>query len=208
MDLLIQSSDGGQSWSAVTVNAGMSPAGTAGINFIDTGNAATSKRTWLWMASQSGGKVGTWRTADGGSSWTQVEKNEHVNGSTHSEFFQAATGGVLYMAGTYSSLGDGVLRSTDYGQTWVHVGLNLPEAVVVGTPKGMYAMFGWGIGAGGKVDPTLETGVQPATGTWTKPGTPAPMTQGPAQVAVTSDGTYSIIVSASYNAGLWRYIEP
>jgi hypothetical protein len=34
------------------------------------------------------------------------------------------------------------------------------------------------------------------------------MTQGPAQVAVTSDGTHSIAVAACWNAGLWRYLEP
>jgi hypothetical protein len=34
------------------------------------------------------------------------------------------------------------------------------------------------------------------------------MTQGPGQVAVTNDGTNSIVVVANYNAGLWRYVEP
>jgi hypothetical protein len=38
--------------------------------------------------------------------------------------------------------------------------------------------------------------------------TPPAMTQGPAQAAVTSDGKNNILVIASYNAGLWRYIEP
>jgi hypothetical protein len=34
------------------------------------------------------------------------------------------------------------------------------------------------------------------------------MTQGPGQAAVTSDGVHNIVLLASYNAGLWRYVEP
>jgi hypothetical protein len=34
------------------------------------------------------------------------------------------------------------------------------------------------------------------------------MTQGVGQIAVTNDGTHSILVAANYNAGLWRYVEP
>ena len=68
--------------------------------------------------------------------------------------------------------------------------------------------FGWGIGAGNVVDPVLEVSPLPGTGAWTKPGTPAAMTQGPAQAAVTNDGKNNIILTASYNAGMWRYVEP
>jgi hypothetical protein len=34
------------------------------------------------------------------------------------------------------------------------------------------------------------------------------MSQGPATIAVTFDGTHSVIVTANYNAGLWLYVEP
>jgi hypothetical protein len=40
------------------------------------------------------------------------------------------------------------------------------------------------------------------------PGTPAGMTVGAAQAAVTNDGTHDIIVTANWGAGIWRYIEP
>jgi hypothetical protein len=208
-DILVQSIDGGQNWTAVHIEAGMaSPGSTGGINFINTGDPATTRITWLWMSAQTGGgSVGTWRTVNG-STWTKVDANEHVNGSTHGEFFQRGSGGVMYMAGVYSANGWGVQRSADYGVTWSHVGGGGQEAVVVGTAKNVYAMYGWGIGPGGDVDPNLETAAQPGTGSWTAPGRPAGMTQGPAQAAVTSDGAHSIIMTANYNAGLWRYVEP
>ncbi len=34
------------------------------------------------------------------------------------------------------------------------------------------------------------------------------MSQGPAQAAVLNDGTHNIVLVASYNAGMWRYVEP
>ena len=124
-----------------------------------------------------------------------------------SQLYQPGSG-VIYMAGAYSALGWGVLRSADHGQTWSHAGGSGNESVVFGTPKAVYAMYGWAIGAGQTVDPTLEATPQPGTGAWTPAATPAAMTQGPGSAVVTFDGAHSVIVAASYNAGLWRYVEP
>jgi hypothetical protein len=207
MNLLLQSTDGGQNWTAVTTDPKMNQnGGTGGIDFIKTGNAATTRTTWLWLAAQSGGGIGTWRTTDGGGHWTWVDSNEHINGAT--QIYQPGTAGIVFMSGVYSKLGWGVLRSADYGQTWAHVGGATQETVVFGTSKFVYSMFGWGPGPGTVVDPLLELSSQPGTGSWTNPGTPAAMSQGPAQAAVTNDGKNNIIVVANYNAGLWRYIEP
>ena len=112
------------------------------------------------------------------------------------------------MPGAYSKLGHGVFRSSDYGLTWVHVGEAIEERVVFGTPKHMYALFGAASGPGAMVDPNFEVSPQPGAGTWTKPAAPAGMIQGPAQAAVVGVGANTVIVLASYNAGLWRYIEP
>jgi hypothetical protein len=218
VDLIVESTDGGQTWTSVAMASGMitGDGGTGGISFINTGDASTTRDTWLWLAAAIGvnamnvGTVGTWRTSDGGVTWTNVDQNEHTNGSMHSEVYQPTpyTSGVVYMAGGYSALGSGVLRSTDYGQTWTHLGLNTQEAVVVGTSAHMYSMFGWAAGAGVTVNPTLEIADTPGTGTWTSSSTPVAMYQGPGQAAVTNDGTQNIIIVANYNAGLWRYIEP
>jgi hypothetical protein len=206
MNVLAESSDGGQTWTSVPTDAGMAEqGGTAGVFFIDTGVAATTRKTFLWLAQQSD-VYGSWRTADGGASWTRVDGNEHEHGT--SQIFQPDAGGVVYMAGVYSSSGWGVLRSTDYGITWTHVGQVGNENVVFGTPKNVYAMNSWAAGLGATVDPAFELAPSPGTAGWTTPGTPVDMTQGAAQAAVTSDGTHNVIVTANWGAGIWRYIEP
>jgi hypothetical protein len=208
VNLLVESIDGGQTWSAVTTHPMMEMhGGTGGIQFINTGNAATTRKTWLWLSVGEDRGTGTWRTENAGvGDWARVENNEHLTGTT--QIYQPDTSGVVFMAGVYSQQGWGVLRSTDYGKTWNHVGKTMAEAIVFGTPKNVYAMSGSAVGPGGMNDPSLEQAAQPGTGSWTAPGTPAAMRQGPAQAAVTHNGANSIILTASYNAGLWRYVEP
>lgn len=206
MNMLVESADGGKTWAAVSTAAGMAQnGGTAFPFFIDTGSAATTRTTFLWIAQQSGGDVGTWRTSNGGASWTMVDKNEHPHGN--SQIYQPGNG-IVYMAGAYSTLGWGVLRSADYGQTWSHVGTNGNEASVAGTSKEIYAMYGWAIGPGQTVDTGLEISSQPGNGSWGSSVTPSAMSQGPATLATTFDGSNNIILGANYNAGLWFYVEP
>jgi fibronectin type 3 domain-containing protein len=207
MDYLVQSVDGGQTWTNITLASGMlENGGTGAIFFINTGNATSTRGTWLWMAQQSGGIYGTWRTTNAGANWVQVDKNEHPHGA--SQLYQPNNNGVVYIAGAYSTLGWGVLRSADYGQTWTHVGETNNENVVFGTPNNVYSMFGYPIGIGGVNDPSFETATQPGTGTWVAPGTPAALTQGSAQIQVLNNGSNYIFVGAMWNSGLWRYIEP
>jgi len=204
MDAVVESTDGGEHWTSVHLEAGMmEPGGTAAVFFLDTGAAATTRGTWLWMAQGSGGDYGTWRTTNAGVAWTQVDKNEHGHGT--SQLFQPG-GGVVFMPGVYSALGWGVLRSSDYGQTWTHVGGTGNENLVFGTSKNVYAMNGWA--SLGPVDPSLEIAPMPGDGTWTPTPTPAEMTHGPAQVAVIHDDKSAILVAACWTSGLWRYIEP
>jgi len=62
MNSLVESVDGGHHWSNVSVANGMlENGGTGAIFFINTGNASTTRGTWLWMAQGSGGLYGTWR---------------------------------------------------------------------------------------------------------------------------------------------------
>lgn len=208
-DALIESTDAGATWINIPINAGMNEGGgTAAEFFIDTGSSTTTAQTWLWMAQQSGGIFGTWRTTNGGASatWTQVDTNEHPHGS--SQVYQPGPGGVLYMAGAYSSLGWGVLRSTDLGVTWTHVGGTGNQGIAFGTPKNVSSMISNPAQGNAMFDPGWETTPQPGTGAWTTPGTPAGMTNGAAIMAVTNDGTHNILVGANWGAGLWRYVEP
>jgi hypothetical protein len=208
---IIQSSDGGHTWASVSMNAGMAETGgTAFLNFVDTGNASTTAQTWLWTAQESGGTYGTWRTANSGSTWTKVDNAEHAHGAL--QIYQAG-GGVIFMGNTYSASGNGVLRSTDYGVTWSHVGLSdNARNVVWASATKIYSTYGWPAGNFNIAD-HLEVASQPGTGTWTAPGgaictSPGGLSQGPSKVAVVNDGVHYIFVSATFNAGLCRYIEP
>jgi hypothetical protein len=205
-NFVLESTNSGATWTNITMNSGMlQPSGTAFMNFIDTGNSSTTAQTWIWTAQETGGNYGTWRTTNSGSTWTKVDKLEHPHGAE--QIYQPG-GGVVFLAGTYSVLGNGVLRSTDYGVTWSHVGLSdNSRNVIWASGTKIYATYGWPIGAG-TVNPHLETAALPGTGTWTAPGDPTCMSQGPSKVAVVYDGTHYVFVSATFNAGLCRYVEP
>ncbi len=205
MNVFAESTDGGATWKSVPVKKEMETSGgTSALEFIDTGVATTTAKTWLYTASMQGGKVGTWRTEDAGATWTRVDKNE----KSHSLFqiYQPDATGVVYMAGLYSDLGWGVLRSKDFGKTWTHVGATTNENIVFGTKKHVYSMWGWAAGVGTDVAPTLQI-ADSAGVTWANATTPSAMYQGPAQASVTFDGTYSIILIANFNGGVWRYVE-
>jgi photosystem II stability/assembly factor-like uncharacterized protein len=206
-DLLVESVNGGQTWTSIPMNAGMRAGnGTGSISFINTGNASSTRGTFLWMAQQSGGVYGTWRTTNDGASWTQVDKNEHPHG--FAEAFQPDASGVIYIAGAYSQAGWGVLRSADYGVTWTHVGSSGNQRVVFGTPKAVYSSYSYPTGLSGSDGPSFQLAPQPGTSGWTSPSTPAAMREGSSQVAIGFDGSRYYIVGANYGAGLWLYIEP
>ena len=206
-DSIVESFNGGKNWTAVPLDIGMITNGRTGfVFFINTGIAVTTRGTWLWIGEQNGGLNGTWRTADGGTTWVLVDTNEHPLGAA--QIYQPDSNGVVYMAGSNSILGQGVLRSADYGQTWTHVGLTNNESVVFGTSKNVYAMFGFAAGPGATFDSSFELAAQPGNGTWAAPGTPAGLTQGAAQISGVNDGSNNVLVGAMWNSGLWRYIEP
>lgn len=203
---IVESVDGGQNWTSVPLASGMlTNAQSGSVFFINTGNATTTRGTWLWLAQESGGHFGTWRTSNSGTAWGQVDLNEHTGSA---QIYQAGTTGVVYMAGTGSAFGNGVLRSQDFGQTWTHVGLTTGESVVIATPKNVYSMYGNPVGPGITINPAFEGAVQPGTGGWVAPGTPTTLTNGAAQFAVVNDGSNNILLGTMWNTGLWRYIEP
>jgi hypothetical protein len=215
-DLLVESLNGGQDWTnihiatdggALTGSGMYENGGTAAIFFIDTGVPSTTRTSFLWMAQATGGTIGTWITTNDGQSWTQVDENEHGHGA--SQIFQPG-GGVVYMAGDYSALGWGVLRSGDYGQTWAHVGSTGSENEVFGTPNNVYATWGWACVPNCNNLLSLEVASQPGTGAWAALTTPNAMNVGggAAQTAVTFDGTHYVMVLAGWDTGLWRYVEP
>ena len=208
-DAYVESFDGGLTWTTFNTLAGMRGGfGRSGwISFIDRGNAVDTRGTWLYTGDFGGGQ-GTWRTIDSGATWEQVDSMEHVG---NTQIYQPDAGGVVYMAGINSANGNGVLRSRDYGASWSHVGLDKIQSVVLGTSKNLYSLYGYPVGPGGTADPDFQLGAQPGTGTWVAPGaptTPATLKQGSAQLITINDGTHNILLSAMWNAGIWRYVEP
>jgi len=205
-DLLVESTNGGQTWTNVPMNPGMlQQVGTGSINFINTGNAATTRSTFFWSA-QASDRYGAWRTTNAGASWTKVETHEHAHGLA--EIHQPDASGVIYFAGLYSAQGRGILRSSDYGLTWTHVGVRAEQRVVVSTPRTVFGSYSYPAGLGTTVGPTLQMAPQPGTGPWTSMPAPPGMTQGASQGTVTTDGVNSYVITANYHAGLWRYVEP
>jgi hypothetical protein len=205
-NLLVQSIDGGQTWTQINMVAGMNQSGgTAFLFFIDTGVPSTTRKTWLYLAQGTGGSIGTWRTTDGGTTWTKVDSNEHPHGN--SQIYQPDTSGVVFMSGVYSALGWGVLKSTDYGAHWIHVGITGQEGGgLIGTANHLYSEWAWSLGQG-TVNPDFEVSPSTAgTGTWAQPSS-AGISQGAAQFVTVNDGSHNIILSANCLAGLWRYVE-
>jgi hypothetical protein len=201
-DGLVESTDGGRTWQAVGGTGW--PAG--GISwypyFIDTGSAATTRVTWFAYAQDGATPV---MTNDAGSSWAAANGLaglQHPHGAA--SLFQ--TGQSLFVGGLYGP-GQGVYRSTNLGAAWSRVDSGqFPEAIVWGTPKHVYAMWGWAC-SGCNLGTNFE--VADAMGdTWMPTSVPAGLDIGPNSIAVTSDATHSIFVGAMWSAGLWRYVEP
>jgi hypothetical protein len=204
-DRVAESTDGGETWRLASGTGW--PAG--GISwfpfFVDTGAAATTRKTWFAIAQNGGSAV---MTSDGGASWVKpkgIEGLQHPHGG--SQLYQTAR--TLFIAGGQAAAGDGVYRSTDLGATWKRVAMG-NAAIVWGSAKNVHAMWGWacagcGLKEGG---PQFQIAAQPGTD-WAKgPTLPDGLVWGPNSVAVTSDGTHSVFVGSMWATGLWRYVEP
>jgi hypothetical protein len=197
VDGVYESKDSGDTWSLVG-GAGF-PTGAISWfpYFINTGNATTTSRTWIAVPQNGGSTV---LTSDGGGHWSApagLSAVQHPVGST--QIYQ--TGSTLFVA-----YGSGVVRSTDLGATWSVVEHGTAEDIVWGTPKNVYAM--WGYACSPCMDsPKFMVAPQPGD-TWSAVNVPAGIPVGPLDVAVTYDGVHYIAVGVFWGYGIWRYIEP
>jgi photosystem II stability/assembly factor-like uncharacterized protein len=202
-DGIVESSDGGASWQTIG-GAGFPTGGVSWYPyFIDTGSAATTRRTWFAIAQNGASAV---MTKDGGATWTipqGLAGLQHPHGN--SQIFQS--GSTLFAAGISGPDGQGVYRSADLGASWSRVDSGqTPEAVVWGTAKNVYAMYAWAC-SGCALGTQFEIAPQPGT-TWTATDVPTELVIGPNGVVATSDGTHDIFVGLMWDQGLWRYVEP
>jgi hypothetical protein len=203
-DKVLESTDAGETWHFVS-GAGWSGGGKSCFPFfIDTRDAATTAKTWFSIG-QDGGSAQI--TVDGGKNWAQpkgLEGLQHPHGG--GALYQ--TGQTLFVTGINGTVGSGVYRSLDLGANWKQVDSN-QGAIVWGSTKMLYAMWGWACGGCGVKEggPQYRTAAQPGD-TWQKATVPDGLTWGPNSIATTSDGTHTIFVGSMWATGLWRYVEP
>jgi hypothetical protein len=204
-DKVLESTDGGDTWK-VAAGAGWPSGGISWFPFfVDTGDAATTAKTWFAIAQDGASAV---MTHDGGKTWAMpkgLEKAQHPHGN--SALYQ--TGKTLFVGGQAATAGQGVFRSTDLGDNWTLVSKG-NVAVVWGSLKNVYGMWGWACASCGVKDgggPQLQTAPQPGD-TWAMAAVPDGLTWGPNSVATTTDGKHTIFVGSMWATGLWRYVEP
>jgi hypothetical protein len=207
LNAIYESSDGGETWTSVPIASGMSTnGGSAFTFFVNTGAASTTRGTLLYEAQATGGQTGTWRTTNDGASWTRVDSTEHQHGAA--QVYQPDATGVMFEAGVYNNGGWGVSRSTDFGRTWTHVGNAQTESTVYGTPNNVYAEYSSACGLSCNEPWNLIVVPAPGNGAWSNISQPARSSEGSAHAAVTFDGSSYDIVTANWQSGLWRYVEP
>jgi hypothetical protein len=214
LDSMVESTDGGRTWQDLPIDPGMVGGTVFALSFIDTGDAKTTRTTFL--SESTGYGPGTWRTTDDGAHWTQVlPPATHVAGAT--QLYQPSPGVVFLAAVTAyeqpANLPGGVYRSADSGATWTLVQSKNDAKVVFGTPNAVYSMYGnqaltQSQCTNGCSQSLAMSAPLPATSGWALLAAQPAATQGPTWATVTNDGTYNIIVTANYGSGLWRYIEP
>ena len=202
-DGVYESTDAGASWHAA-LGTGFPTGGISWFPFfVDTGNAAGTRRTWFAIAQNGASAI---MTTDSGASWTipnGLAGLQHPHGN--SQIYQ--NGSTLFVAGSNGPDGQGVYRSTDLGATWSRADSGQrPEAVVWGTSKNVYAMYAWAC-ASCDLGTQFEIAPQPGAA-WSTTRFRRSWSIGPNGVVVTSDGSRNIFVGLMWDQGLWRYIEP
>ncbi len=82
----------------------------------------------LYYTGYTGG--GVWKTEDGGLNWTNISDKYFKSGSVGDIAVSEADPNVIYVGmgehavrGVMTTFGDGVYKSTDAGDTWIHLGL-------------------------------------------------------------------------------------
>lgn len=193
---LSESLNGGVTWRTVNVPL------TMGVSvypfFIKTGNATTTRNTWLTQA-QEGSGSGVYRTADGGATWTLVGPGMY---HAHGSWQIAQRNGVVYIP-AYNS--GGIFRSNNFGVSWTNLANNFLTNTLVATATRLYSFNMYA--SMGPINPQARSATIAADGTW-NPINVGNMNNGALSAVATFDGTRWIIVSGNWNSGFWRYIEP
>lgn len=198
---LRESFDGGKTWKNLTTppDAGKS----IYPYFIDTGNPASTRTTWVTVPQVDTGS--SYFTTNAGASFSLTAGGTFAHPHGNNQLFRDRPN-VAYAAGS-----GGVWRTTDGGANWNKMYPSNAAYTwangVTGTKDWLYA---WDTGSnnGGIGGPHLMKAPRAQGTPWTPMDAPAEMNNGPSHLAVTSDGAHYILVGGAMNAGLWRYVEP
>jgi hypothetical protein len=203
VDGVVESTDGGATWQMVT-GPGFPTGGVSWYPFfINTGNAATTRKTWVAVGQN--GTDGAY-TTDGGAHWVIPPGLAGLNhGHGNASFFQKDS--LLFISGNSGTTSQGVFRSTNFGASWIRVDSGTKgESMIWGTAKNVYAMTAWAC-SGCNLGTNFEIAPLPGT-TWTYTNVPSALRIGPNSIAVAFNGTPYVIVGSMWDQGLWRYVEP
>lgn len=108
---LYQTTDGGNTWEAVSSITGPLPAGICGINVVN--------ENVVYAVGRVGGPCYIMKTIDGGSTWTSVNFDPPAYYLIDCKFFSADTGIVAGCTGTsFTDEKIAVWRTTNGGDTW------------------------------------------------------------------------------------------
>jgi photosystem II stability/assembly factor-like uncharacterized protein len=188
---VIESTDGGASWSIHNPPPGAGWGAGNSIWFLD------SSHTWL-LGSQN---AGLWRTTDAGQSWTQVSSTSIAHGGTKALYRNPRTG--LLVIATWN----GVLRSTDAGQSWQDFARGLPYAAyetVASDGRHLYTAPSFPESTNAQATGPWYTVAEGGTD-WTAYNSQTPCTHGVCNGPVDAafDPVSSTIYTANWNAGAW-----
>jgi hypothetical protein len=182
---VIESADGGVTWTLHYPQAGMGVAQT--VYFLGDRN------TWLVVSNSAA--TGAWRTTDGGATFARI-------GSFFgAEQLYRAAGGVYYLA-----TAGGVLRSDDGGLTWIAVDGTANLAGIAGDGVRILATRSTPTTAvSTDLLPTVSALETDGVGGWATYGTQA-LGNGGRRLAV--DAQHHVFYSANWRAGVFRLASP
>jgi hypothetical protein len=194
---VLETMDGGLTWTVRLPVASWGP-GTFGINFLyDPAHGVGNRSTWLAVTDGNG----SWRTSDGGVTWTQV--NTWGGGHGAARVYYATTG-VLY-AGGYQY----PTRSMDNGLTWEQ--LNMGPAYsyyydVVDDGTTLYTGPSFPLNSGDSNTPYFVSPVGDGVHWTPYRGGAQRFRVGPYRLEM--DRVNRVIYSANFSGGLWALRLP
>lgn len=195
---LSESTDSGATWTdkgAITDGTNTIDI-SAYVHFIDdTHILAVSQQS---AGGTTGGSYLGTKSA-GAWTWVRVSTQEHYHGSH--QFFYDRTNNLMFSAGA-----NGVEKSTDGGSTWSNVSTTPISNNLIATPSTLYACYSFPLNTA-SISPHIQSAARPSGSSWSGDNNPTGMTNGWMQGAAMTDGTRWCLVTANWNAGIWRYIE-